>query len=66
MLNSVPTFTPHQIRRLAVAAEAHPRTAERFLRGESVRGTARDRLARAARELGFASVQIETREDHAA
>lgn len=38
--------------RLAAEADSDPRTAERFLRGEPVRGRVADRLARAAQALG--------------
>ncbi len=41
------------IRRLAVACDADPRTVERVLRGEPIRGVARQRVARVLRQHGY-------------
>lgn len=46
----VPT---HELRSLAVAASADPRTVARALRGEPVRGLAGERVARVLRERGL-------------
>jgi hypothetical protein len=46
-------LSPHQLRELAVLASCDPRTAQRFVQGEAVRGTAFDRLQIAARQLGI-------------
>jgi hypothetical protein len=43
------------LREVAVAAQADPRTVQRVLRGENVRGSVRDRIERALAERAAAS-----------
>lgn len=48
------TLSPHDVLRVAVEAEADPRTVRKVLRGEEVRrGTAERRIKRALTTLGF-------------
>lgn len=47
------TFTPAEIRRIAVEAGVEPRTASKYLRGERVVSTCADRIRRALNALGY-------------
>lgn len=44
---------PIDVMRIAVAAEADPRTVQKFLRGKAVRGMVEDRIGRAVASLGL-------------
>lgn len=46
-------LTPHDVRRIAVAASVHPKTVTRAYRGADVRSTCAARIAEAARALGL-------------
>lgn len=46
-------LTPHDVRRIAVAALMTPRTVKRWIDGSPVRELTRVRIERAVRELGI-------------
>lgn len=47
-------LSAHEVRAIAVAAFANPKTVERFLAGEPVRSTSAGRIKKAMAELGIA------------
>lgn len=51
------TFSPAQIRRIAVEAGVEPRTAAKFLRGQRVVSTCADRIQRAIVALTLAGLK---------
>jgi hypothetical protein len=55
------TFSPAQIRRIAVEAGVEPRTAAKFLRGQRVVSTCADRLQRAIVNLTLAGSKDDRR-----
>ncbi len=50
------TLSPHDERRVAVAAGCDPRRVRAYLRGEPTRSTTAARVAEALRSLGFSAV----------
>ncbi|HEU4406249.1 MAG TPA: hypothetical protein VFS43_13375 [Polyangiaceae bacterium] len=53
------TLSPHDVRQIAVEAEADPRTVRKVLRGEPVtKGTAERRIKRALLKLGFVELAM--------
>jgi hypothetical protein len=53
MTSPAPPLTPHDERRLSVAAAVHPKTIRRAYRGEAIRSTCEARIRRAAADLGL-------------
>jgi hypothetical protein len=52
---SQPLVTPdHVVRRIAVAASAHPRTVRRVIDGRPTKAMTRERIEKALREAGIA------------
>lgn len=54
------TLSPHDARRIAVAAAVHPRTVLRAYRGDTVRSTCAARIAHAATLLGLPRFDSDT------
>ena len=46
----------HELRKVAVAAEADPRTVRKFIKGEPVQGLVGERIRRALNEAGWIPV----------
>jgi hypothetical protein len=53
MLPNAQSLSPHDLRRVAVAAAVHPKTVARAYRGHVVRSTCAARIDEAARVLGL-------------
>jgi len=58
---TTPLVVPeHVVRRIAVAASAHPRTVRRVLTGQRTKAMTRERIEKALLEAGIALVETRT------